>query len=49
MKTRPMIRATVKTGRANACRVAVMNSDHVVSGMRNNVMPLARQLMIVVM
>ena len=44
-----MIRATVSTGRANACRMAVMNMAQIVIGMRNIVMPGARILMIVVM
>lgn len=41
--------AAVRTGNANACRIAVMNMAQIVSGMRNNVMPGARILMIVVM
>ena len=41
--------AAVRTGRANACRMAVMNMAQMVIGMRNIVMPGARILMIVVM
>ena len=40
--------AAVSTGRANACRMAVMNIPQIVIGIRNNVMPGARMLMIVV-
>ena len=43
------IRATVSTGRAMACRMAVMNMAQMLSGMRNSVMPGVRRLMIVVM
>ena len=41
--------AAVSTGRANACRIAVMNIAQIVSGRRNIVMPGARIWMIVVM
>ena len=44
-----MTAAAVSTGRANACRMAVMNIAQIVIGMRNSVMPGARMLMIVVM
>ena len=40
--------AAVRTGKANACKIAVMNIDQIVSGIRNNVIPGARMLMIVV-
>ena len=42
------IKATVSTGRANACRMAVMNMAQIVIGRRNIVMPGARIWMIVV-
>ena len=41
--------AAVSTGRANACRMAVMNMAQIVIGRRNIVMPGARIRMIVVM
>ena len=41
--------AAVSTGRAKACRMAVMNMAQIVIGMRNIVMPGARIWMIVVM
>ena len=41
--------AAVSTGRAKACRMAVMNMAQIVIGMRKSVMPGARMLMIVVM
>ena len=41
--------AAVRTGRANACRTAVINMLQIVSGNRNMVMPGARIWMIVVM
>ena len=41
--------AAVSTGSASSRRMAVMNSAQIVSGMRNQVMPGARMLMIVVM
>ena len=41
--------AAVNTGKANACKIAVMNMAQIVNGMRNNVIPGARMLMIVVM
>ena len=41
--------AAVSTGRAKACRMAVMNMLQIVRGMRNSVMPGARMLMMVVM
>src|SRR5207302_3423671 len=44
-----MIAAPESTGSASRPRMAVMNSDHTDSGMRNQVMPGARLLMIVVM
>src|SRR5262245_30830697 len=43
------ISVTVSTGKAIACRMAVMNMAHTLIGMRNSVMPGARMLMIVVM
>jgi hypothetical protein len=43
------MRATVRIGSANACKMAVMNMAQVVIGMRKSVMPGARQLMMVVM
>ena len=44
-----MIRAEVKTGSAKACKIAVMNIAQTVIGIRNIVMPGARNMMIVVM
>jgi hypothetical protein len=44
-----MISAPVRIGIASSIRIAVMKSAHVGSGMRNQVMPGARMLMIVVM
>ena len=41
--------AAVSTGRAKACRMAVMNMAQIVIGRRNIVMPGARIWMIVVM
>ena len=41
--------AAVKTGRANACKMAVMNMAQIASGKRNIVMPGARIWMMVVM
>ena len=41
--------AAVSTGSASSSRIAVMNSDQIVSGRRKNVMPGARMLMMVVM
>ena len=44
-----MIIAPESTGSASSSRIAVMKSAHVVSGIRKNVIPGARMLMIVVM
>ena len=44
-----MTRAEVRTGRANACRMAVMNIAQTVIGIRNIFMPGARSMTIVVM
>ena len=44
-----MASAEVSTGRASSNRMATMNRDQTVSGMRNRVMPGARMLMMVVM
>ena len=44
-----MASAEVSTGRASSNRMATINSDQMVSGMRNRVMPGARMLMMVVM
>ena len=44
-----MTSAAVSTGSASSSRIAVMKSAQIVSGMRNNVMPGARMLTIVVM
>ena len=41
--------AAVSTGRAKACRMAVINIAQIVIGRRNIVMPGARMRMIVVM
>ena len=40
--------AAVSTGRAKACKIAVMNIPQMLIGMRNSVIPGARMLMIVV-
>jgi hypothetical protein len=44
-----MIPAAESTGMASSARMAVMNSDQIVSGMRIQVMPGARMLIVVVM
>ena len=44
-----MIRAEVRTGSANACRIAVMNIAQTVIGIRNIFIPGARSITIVVM
>ena len=44
-----MIKAEVKTGRANAWRIAVMNIAQTVIGIRNIFIPGARSMTIVVM
>ena len=41
--------ADVSTGNANACKIAVTNSAHTVIGIRNNFIPGARSMTIVVM
>ena len=42
-------KAAVNTGSASSNRIAMMNNDQTVSGMRKYVMPGARMLTIVVM
>ena len=44
-----MISAAESTGSASSSRIAVMKSAQTVSGIRKNVMPGARMLMMVVM
>ena len=44
-----MIKADVKTGRAKACRIAVMNIPQTLIGIRNIFIPGARSITIVVM
>ncbi len=44
-----MISAEVSTGSASSSRIAVMNSAQTVIGIRNNFIPGARSMMIVVM